>query len=71
MCFLQNSILDILWNSTFILGEKYYITVEACNGAGVCHSVSSDGLVLDNSPPTPGIVRVGSSSYHQTYIPRK
>ena len=57
-----------MWNSSFATGETYFITVEACNGAGLCHSMSSDGVLLDDSPPIPGLVKVGSNSEHQTYI---
>ena len=64
-------ISDITWNATFIHGEKYYITVEACNVAGLCKTLSSDGVLLDNSPPIPGWVQVGSSSRNHTYLPRK
>ena len=57
-----------MWNSSFATGETYFITVEACNGASLCHSMSSDGVLLDDSPPIPGLVKVGSNSEHQTYI---
>ena len=60
-----------MWNSTFTPGETYFITVEACNRAGLCSAIASDGIVLDDSPPIPGLVRVGSSTYHQSFIPRK
>ena len=60
-----------MWNSSFTPGEKYFITVEACNRAGLCHTMSSDGIVLDDSPPIAGLVRVGSNTYHQSFIPRK
>ena len=64
-------ISDFLWNSTFDPGTKYFITVEACNEALLCRNISSDGIVLDDSPPVQGLVRIGSLSSHQTYIPRK
>ncbi|XP_053381647.1 uncharacterized protein LOC123555884 isoform X2 [Mercenaria mercenaria] len=60
---------DITWNGTYEVGTKYYITVEACNRAGTCRSLSSDGVVLDNSPPVHGIVKVGSSVHHHKYLP--
>ena len=34
----------------------YYTTVEACNGAGLCVSVTSDGIVADTSPPEAGVI---------------
>ncbi|XP_053381645.1 uncharacterized protein LOC123528459 [Mercenaria mercenaria] len=60
---------DILWNGTYHSGTRYYITVEACNTAGLCRVLSSDGLILDNSPPIHGIVRVGSGNQHRKYLP--
>ena len=40
-------------------GSKYYSTITACNTADLCTSVTSDGVVIDNSPPIPGIVQDG------------
>jgi len=40
-------------------GAKYYSTITACNTADLCTSVTSDGVVIDNSPPVPGIVQDG------------
>lgn len=41
-------------------GMKYYVTVTACNTAVLCVSVSSDGIVIDNSPPKTGSVQDGT-----------
>ncbi|XP_060552014.1 uncharacterized protein LOC132713433 isoform X3 [Ruditapes philippinarum] len=60
---------DKTWNGTYRVGVKYFITVEACNGAEACRTISSDGLMLDNSPPISGTVRVGSGSQHRKYLP--
>ena len=62
---------DMIWNDTFVPGQKYFITVEACNGANLCKKRSSNGIILDNSPPVNGLVRVGSHGDHQTYQPHK
>ena len=62
---------DIMWNGTFVLGEKYYITLEVCNGARLCRKLSSNGVILDNSPPIHGLVRVSSHGDHQTYQPHE
>jgi hypothetical protein len=62
-------ITDKTWNGTYRVGVKYFITVEACNGAEACRTISSDGLMLDNSPPISGTVRVGSGSQHRKYLP--
>lgn len=61
---------DIIWNGTFIIGQQYYTTVEACNVASLCRILCSDGVTIDNSPPTAGTVAVGSEEGHQKYIPR-
>ena len=37
-------------------GQRFYITIQATNGAGVRTSLSSDGVVVDTSPPDPGVV---------------
>ncbi|WAR31711.1 hypothetical protein MAR_034253 [Mya arenaria] len=60
---------DIIWNGPFIPGEKYYATVESCNKAGLCTQRSSDGIILDNSPPIIGRVQAGSSVRHSRYLP--
>ncbi|XP_052095905.1 uncharacterized protein LOC127731087 [Mytilus californianus] len=44
-----------------ISGEIYFSTVTACNTANLCTSVTSDGVVVDNSPPTVGIVQDGTT----------
>ncbi|XP_070571537.1 uncharacterized protein [Ptychodera flava] len=40
-------------------GTRYYTTIRACNVAGLCTSVSSDGIIPDNSPPVAGNVYDG------------
>ncbi|XP_021356985.1 uncharacterized protein LOC110452658 [Mizuhopecten yessoensis] len=42
------------------VGLTYYTTVTACNTANLCSSVTSDGVILDNSPPTAGVVQDGT-----------
>ena len=37
----------------------YYTTVEACNGAGLCVSLTSDGVIADTSPPVLGDILDG------------
>ena len=58
---------EIMWKEQVIAGEKYYCTVEACNGAGLCTRHHSDGVIMDDSLPIPGLVHVGLSSRHETY----
>ncbi|XP_053376618.1 uncharacterized protein LOC123534121 [Mercenaria mercenaria] len=59
---------DITWNGQFYDGQMYYITVAACNGAGLCQRRSSNGITLDNSPPIKGIVIAGSDIFHRKYL---
>lgn len=40
-------------------GVEYYVTVRGCTAAGHCSEASSDGVTVDNSPPTPGYVLDG------------
>lgn len=43
-------------------GQRYYITVIATNGAGVVTSLTSDGVTVDETPPTSGTVIDGNVS---------
>ncbi|CAC5414424.1 unnamed protein product [Mytilus coruscus] len=45
------------------IGIKYYVSITACNTAELCTSMSSDGVIIDNSPPTAGSVQDGTG-YH-------
>ncbi|XP_062589946.1 uncharacterized protein LOC134251560 [Saccostrea cucullata] len=60
---------DFTWNSIFEPGVKYFATVTACNHAELCTSVSSDGVIMDNSPPIPGLIHVGFSDQHEPFMP--
>ncbi|WAR31796.1 hypothetical protein MAR_034338, partial [Mya arenaria] len=60
---------DVIWKGPFIPGEKYYTTVESCNKVGLCTQRSSDGIILDNSPPIMGRVQAGSGIHHSRYVP--
>ncbi|KAK3101031.1 hypothetical protein FSP39_000383, partial [Pinctada imbricata] len=61
----------------FGAGLTYYTTVKACNTADMCTSVTSDGVIMDISPPTMGVVQDGTTSNDieyqsvQTYIGAK
>ncbi|XP_022103295.1 uncharacterized protein LOC110986023 [Acanthaster planci] len=46
-------------NLNLVPGLTYYVTVTACNAAGLCTSVTSDGVMVDDSPPLPGKVYDG------------
>ncbi|XP_070573612.1 uncharacterized protein [Ptychodera flava] len=48
-------------------GVRYYTTVTACNAAELCTTVSSDGIIADNSPPVAGIVYDGISDGDHAY----
>ena len=43
-------------------GQRYFITVRATNSAGVTTSITSDGVVVDDTPPTSGTVIDGVDS---------
>ena len=43
-------------------GKKYYVTVTATNGAGATTSITSDGVTVDDTPPSAGIVIDGVDS---------
>ncbi|KAL3857352.1 hypothetical protein ACJMK2_012028 [Sinanodonta woodiana] len=58
---------EYTWKGTFTPGVKYFVTVEACNGAALCTRRSSNGMILDNSPPVPGLVHVGMSDKHEIF----
>ncbi|XP_033746935.1 uncharacterized protein LOC117332160 [Pecten maximus] len=58
---------EVQWTFNFVPGSIYYCTVQACNGAGLCSSVSSNGFTTDNSPPLPGIVHVGLDGHHSRF----
>ncbi|KAH3709959.1 hypothetical protein DPMN_069425 [Dreissena polymorpha] len=62
---------DHAWNGPFVPGLKYSVTVEACNRADMCTIRSSDGLVVDNSPPIRGIVYVGPGNGHNKYLSQR
>ncbi|KAK3100189.1 hypothetical protein FSP39_015958 [Pinctada imbricata] len=48
-------------------GLIYYSTVTACNTANLCTFVTSDGLIMDNSPPSIGIVFDGTKAHDLEY----
>ena len=48
-------------------GIRYYTTITACNTVDLCTSVTSDGVIVDNSPPTQGIVQDGVDIYDVEY----
>lgn len=40
-------------------GWRYYVTVRVCNLAGLCITETSNGAIIDRSPPIPGTVLDG------------
>ena len=58
--------------------DKYYVTVLTCNYAGLCTAKSSDGVLVDTTPPIMHYVKDGligpdidfqvRSNYYDTYI---
>ena len=45
-----------VFNKAIANGQRYFVTVKATNGAGVTTSLTSDGVVVDQSPPISGSV---------------
>ena len=37
-------------------GNTYYVSITACNYADLCSTATSDGVLVDTSPPVPGKV---------------
>lgn len=62
-------ILEWTWTLPLIPGKRYFSTVESCNMAGLCSQSSSNGIVIDPSPPTPGFVSIGAENVK--YIPQR
>lgn len=48
-------------------GLVYYVTVTCCNTADLCTTVTSDGVTVDPSPPTPGRVLDGNEAIDIQY----
>lgn len=59
------------WHHHFQPGTRYYIVVEACNGAKLCRKASSTGIIIDNSPPIAGLIHVGMTGQHSKYVPQR
>ena len=49
-------------NQPMGLGANYYVTLIAMNGAGLTTTMVSDGVIVDYTPPTAGLVIDGSDS---------
>ena len=54
------------YNLTLLHGKKYYVTVKAENSRGESVSSSSDGVVVDRTPPIGKAVQVSPASGKQT-----
>ncbi|CAC5370733.1 unnamed protein product [Mytilus coruscus] len=70
--FLQQQTVGITYEFTLEnihlgTGLTYYTTVTACNTADMCTTVTSDGVIIDNSPPTVGVVQDGTGFYDTEY----
>lgn len=70
----KTGITYVLFISDFTLfpvhlvqGYRYYSTIMACNTADLCSSVTSDGVIIDSSPPTVGVVQDGVEVYDTHY----
>eukprot|EP00163_Fabomonas_tropica_P013633 TRINITY_DN2518_c1_g3_i5.p1 TRINITY_DN2518_c1_g3~~TRINITY_DN2518_c1_g3_i5.p1 ORF type:complete len:3380 (-),score=1371.77 TRINITY_DN2518_c1_g3_i5:588-10727(-) len=54
-------------NVTLSDNTTYYVTVSCTNGAGLTTTISTDGLKIDNTPPTAGPVGVISGMINPRY----
>lgn len=61
---------DFTWKGEFDVGVKLFVLLEACNGASMCSPAHSDGIIIDKTPPVPGLVTIGRST-HDSFIPDK
>ncbi|XP_069118470.1 uncharacterized protein [Argopecten irradians] len=59
---------NMTWSVHLEQGVAYYVTVQACNTGEMCTDVTSNGVLVDHSPPIPGQVLVGRADSHQHYI---
>ncbi|XP_069118476.1 uncharacterized protein [Argopecten irradians] len=59
---------NMTWSVHLEQGVTYYVTVQACNTGEMCTDVTSNGVLVDHSPPIPGQVLVGRADGHQHYI---
>ena len=50
-----------------VSGLVYYVTVRACNSADLCTTVTSDGILIDESPPASGQVYDGPSGQDKRF----
>ena len=59
------------WTRELDQGTKYYVTLQACNRAGLCRVTSSSSMTFDDSPPTSGHVTVGFYGHHTKFLGHK
>ncbi|XP_078701246.1 uncharacterized protein LOC144927586 [Branchiostoma floridae x Branchiostoma belcheri] len=56
-------------NLPLVPGFTYYVTITACNAAQLCTTTSSDGVLMDDTPPVAGTVRDGAADVDVQYQP--
>ncbi|CAH1249044.1 SCARF2 [Branchiostoma lanceolatum] len=56
-------------NLPLVSGFTYYVTVTACNAAQLCTTASSDGVLIDDTPPIAGTVYDGAADMDLQYQP--
>ncbi|XP_066263995.1 uncharacterized protein [Branchiostoma lanceolatum] len=56
-------------NLPLVSGFTYYVTVTACNAAQLCTTASSDGVLIDDTPPVAGTVYDGAADMDLQYQP--
>ena len=71
---VRNDLNDILTEATreglsLKDGGTYYATVRVCNLAGLCITVTSNGAIIDESPPIPSTVLDGLDGANVQFQP--
>jgi len=61
----------MVWTLDFDLGVRYFCLVEACNAVELCSIQTSNGIIIDNSPPIPGIIHIGIAGMHSKYLSQR
>ena len=56
----ETSVRQVL-DEALTSGQRYYVTVQATNGAGLVTSLTSDGVTVDTTPPVQGQVIDGDT----------
>ena len=68
---MSSCVPDITKDYDLTPGTPYYVNIEACNTVLLCTIVTSSALIADNTPPMPGVVKIGHTDEHSMYSSSK